>query len=220
MLAFGRLGDLHGQRRIFLAGFAIFIAGSALCGLAPNVPTLIGARAVQALGAAMLFSNSIAILVGAFGTRERGRALGGVSAFTYTGLTAGPPLAGFVTDAFGWRGIFALTFVLGLACFAVCWRALPTDHERHARGAFDLTGTVLLTAAVSTFLITLQEATSWGVTSALTIGGIAASVVATCGNVSDHIVMRASLPSAPRGPTRSRSQRPACSPSAIRTSSC
>jgi EmrB/QacA subfamily drug resistance transporter len=179
MLAFGRLGDLRGQRRIFLSGFAIFITGSALCGLAPNVPTLIAARAVQALGAAMLFSNSIAILVGAFGTRERGRALGGVSVFTYTGLTAGPPLAGFVTDAIGWRGIFTLTFVLGLACFAICWRALPTDGEHHGRGTFDLTGTVLLTAAVSMFLITLQEATTWGVTSALTIGGIAASVALT-----------------------------------------
>jgi len=177
MLAFGRLGDLRGQRRIFLTGFAIFIAGSALCGLAPTVPTLIAARAVQALGAAMLFSNSIAILIGAFGSSERGRAIGAVSVFTYTGLTAGPPLAGFVTDAVGWRGIFALTFVLGLACFAICWNALPTDREAHARGAFDLTGTILLTAAVSTFLITLQEATSWGVTSALTIGGIALSVV-------------------------------------------
>jgi EmrB/QacA subfamily drug resistance transporter len=177
MLAFGRLGDLSGQRRIFLTGFAIFIVGSALCGLAPNVPTLIAARAVQALGAAMLFSNSIAILIGAFGAGERGRAIGAVSVFTYTGLTAGPPLAGFVTDAVGWRGIFALTFVLGLVCFAICWSALPTDREAHARGTFDLTGTILLTAAVSTFLITLQEATSWGVTSALTIGGIAASVV-------------------------------------------
>jgi len=176
MLAFGRLGDLRGQRRIFLTGFAIFIAGSALCGLAPTVATLIAARAVQALGAAMLFSNSIAILVGAFGTRERGRALGAVSVFTYSGLTFGPPLAGFVTDAAGWRAIFALSFVLGLACFAVCWSALPTAHERHARGAFDLPGTVLLTAAVSTLLITLQEATSWGLTSALTLGGIVASV--------------------------------------------
>ena len=179
MLAFGRLGDLRGQRRVFLTGFAIFIVGSALCGLAPNVPTLIAARAVQALGAAMLFSNSIAILVGAFGTRERGRALGVVSVFTYSGLTAGPPLAGFVTDSFGWRGIFALTFVLGLACFAICWTALPTDREAQARGAFDLTGTILLTAAVSTFLITLQEATSWGITSAPTMGGLAASAVLT-----------------------------------------
>ena len=177
MLAFGRLGDLRGQRRIFLAGFAIFIVGSALCGLAPTVPTLIAARAVQALGAAMLFSNSIAILVGAFGTRERGRAIGAVSVFTYSGLTAGPPLAGFITDAVGWRGIFALSFVLGLACFAICWRALPTDREARARGAFDLPGTILLTATVSTFLITLQEATSWGVASALTVGGIAVSVV-------------------------------------------
>lgn len=184
MLAFGRLGDLRGQRRIFLTGFAIFLAGSALCGVAPTVATLIAARAVQALGAAMLFSNSIAILVGAFGTRERGRAIGGVSVFTYSGLTAGPPLAGIVTDAFGWRGIFALSFVLGLACFAICWRALPTAREPHARGTFDLPGTLLLTAAVSAFLITLQEATSWGVTSALTLGGIAASVAFTAAFVS------------------------------------
>ena len=177
MLAFGRLGDLRGQRRIFLTGSAIFLAGSALCGVAPTVTTLIAARAVQALGAAMVFSNSIAILIGAFGTRERGRAIGAVSVFTYSGLTAGPPLAGFITDAVGWRGIFMLTLVLGLACFAICWRALPVDREAHARGAFDLPGTALLTATVSTFLITLQEATSWGVTSALTIGGIGASVL-------------------------------------------
>ena len=176
MLAFGRLGDLRGQRRVFLTGFAILIVGSALCGLAPTVATLIAARAIQAFGAAMLFSNSIAILVGAFGTRERGRALGAVSIFTYSGLTAGPPLAGFITDAIGWRGIFTLSFVLGLACFAICWRALPTEHEPHARGSFDLPGTLLLTAGVSTLLITLQEATSWGLTSALTIGGIASSL--------------------------------------------
>ena len=109
LLAFGRLGDLRGQRRIFLTGPAIFLAGSALCGLAPTVETLIGARAVQALGAAMVFSNSIAILVGAFGTGERGRAIGAASVFTYSGLTAGPPLAGFITDAVGWRGIFVLS---------------------------------------------------------------------------------------------------------------
>jgi EmrB/QacA subfamily drug resistance transporter len=176
MLAFGRLGDLHGQRRIFLIGFAIFLVGCALCGFAPTVATLIAARAVQALGAAMLFSNSIAILVGAFGSRERGRAIGVVSVFTYSGLTAGPPLAGFITDAIGWRGIFALSFALGLACFAICWRALRTEREPHAHGSFDLTGTLLLAATVSTLLITLQEATSWGIASALTFGGIAASV--------------------------------------------
>ena len=177
MLAFGRLGDLRGHQRIFLAGFGIFIAGSGFCGLAFTPATLIAARAVQALGAAMLFSNSIAILVGAFGTRERGRALGAVSVFTYAGLSAGPPLAGFVTDAVGWRGIFALTFALGLVCFAICWRALPADREVRSGGAFDWLGTILLTASVSTSLITLQEVTSWGVISALTIGGLAASVI-------------------------------------------
>jgi EmrB/QacA subfamily drug resistance transporter len=175
MLAFGRLGDLHGHQRIFLAGFAVFIAGSALCGLALTAPTLIAARAAQALGAAMLFSNSIAILIAAFGTRERGTAVGAVSVFTYSGLSAGPPLAGIITDAVGWRGIFALTVILGVVCFAICWRTLPADRETRTGGAFDLPGTILLTAAVSTCLITLQEVTSWGVVSALTLGGLAAS---------------------------------------------
>jgi MFS family permease len=135
MLAFGRLGDLRGQRRIFLTGFAIFLTGSALCGLARRPSRRLSPPApCRRLAPRCSSPNSIAILVGAFGTRERGRAIGAVSVFTYSGLTAGPPLAGFVTDAIGWRGIFALSFVLGLACFAICWRALPTgDHPSSGR---------------------------------------------------------------------------------------
>jgi predicted MFS family arabinose efflux permease len=68
--------------------------------------------------------------------------------FTYAGLSAGPPLAGFVTDAVGWRGSFALTFALGLVCFAICWRALPADREVRTGGPFDWLGTILLTASV------------------------------------------------------------------------
>jgi len=201
MLAFGRLGDLRGQRRVFLTGLAIFLVGCALCGLAPNVATLIAARAVQALGGAMLFSNSIAILVGAFGTRERGRALGTVSVFTYSGLSAGPPLAGFITDTFGWRGIFALSFVLGLACFAICWRALPTDGERGAQGRFDLRGALLLTGSISALLIALQEATSW--TPALTIGALGAGAI--CAAAFVRVERRASSPLLDLGLFRSRS---------------
>ena len=76
LLSFGRLGDLRGHRPVYLTGFAIFIASSALCGLAQSPLMLIGSRAIQALGGAMLFANSPAILTKSFPANERGRALG------------------------------------------------------------------------------------------------------------------------------------------------
>lgn len=76
LLTFGRLGDLYGHKPVYILGFGIFVVGSALCGLAPSAPALIGFRALQALGAAMLFSNSPAIVTKTFPAAQRGQALG------------------------------------------------------------------------------------------------------------------------------------------------
>src|SRR5512146_488429 len=76
LLTFGRLGDLRGQRRVYLAGFVIFVLGSAMCGLAPTAAALVAFRGLQALGAAMLFANSPAILTKTFPAEQRGQALG------------------------------------------------------------------------------------------------------------------------------------------------
>ena len=76
VVSFGRLGDLRSHKQIYVAGFGVFVLGSAFCGLAPSTGALIGARALQALGAAMLLANAPAILTGSFPAKQRGQALG------------------------------------------------------------------------------------------------------------------------------------------------
>src|SRR3990172_2202127 len=101
LLSVGRLGDLRGNKATYISGFVIFVIGSILCGSAPSPFFLIAARALQAIGAAMLFANSPAILTKNFPASQRGQALGLQGAMTYLGLTTGPFLAGWLADTFG-----------------------------------------------------------------------------------------------------------------------
>jgi MFS family permease len=106
LLSFGRLGDLRGHRSLYILGFVAFVASSALCGMARSAEILIFFRGLQAIGGALLASNSPAIVTGNFPVEERGRAFGLVSMMTYLGLTVGPSLGGWLTHAFGWRTVF------------------------------------------------------------------------------------------------------------------
>src|SRR4029079_4073412 len=106
LLGVGRAGDLYVNKKMYVAGFVVFIIGSALCGLSPTARVLIALRAVQAIGAAMLFANSPAILTNTFPPEQRGRALGALGTFTYLGLTVGPSLGGWLAGTFGWRSVF------------------------------------------------------------------------------------------------------------------
>ena len=99
LLSFGRVGDLRGHKNVYISGFVIFVMASLTCGLAPSVGLLIAARAVQALGAAMLFANSPAILTKSFPPNQRGQALGMQATMTYLGLTVGPSLGGWLTQS-------------------------------------------------------------------------------------------------------------------------
>src|SRR5882724_7607659 len=98
---FGRLADMMGRKLLYTGGFLLFVLSSALCGLAPNLPVLIAFRVAQGIGAALLSSNSIAIVVTAAGPAQRGRALGIQSAAQAVGLSAGPALGGLVLDTLG-----------------------------------------------------------------------------------------------------------------------
>ena len=114
LLTFGRLGDLRGNKTVYMWGFVIFTTGSALAGFSPTPTFLIGSRALQALGAAMLFANSPAILTKAFPGAERGRALGLQGTMTYLGLTTGPFLGGWLANRFGWHAVFFINIPIGL----------------------------------------------------------------------------------------------------------
>jgi MFS family permease len=130
LLAFGRLADIHGQRRIYMAGQLVFVLGSLACGLARGIGFLVAARALQAVGAAMLFALSPAILVAAFPAGERGRALGLQATMTYLGMAVGPGLGGLLAQRFGWPAIFFINVPFGLAAWALAWRTLHPDDVR------------------------------------------------------------------------------------------
>jgi EmrB/QacA subfamily drug resistance transporter len=168
LLAFGRLGDLHGYKRIYLAGFALFVLASATCAFSPGIGVLIAARAVQAIGAAMLAANSPAILISAFPDEQRGRALGFQATAVYLGLAAGPPLGGWLTAVFGWGAVFLVNVPIGVADMILAARVIPRDRPALKRGeSFDVTGAALFTAGVLVLIFGLNQVHVWGWTSPL-----------------------------------------------------
>jgi MFS family permease len=106
LLTFGRLSDMVGRKPVWLAGLAVFTLGSGVCGAANSLPLLIGARAFQGLGGALLFSTSVAIITDSFPVEKRGVALGCNAVMIALGSSAGPTLGGLITDHWSWRWIF------------------------------------------------------------------------------------------------------------------
>jgi EmrB/QacA subfamily drug resistance transporter len=163
LLTFGRLGDLRGHKKVYVSGFGLFVLGSALCGLAPTAEALIAFRAFQALGAAMLFANSPAILTGNFPSRRRGQALGMAAMMTYLGLTIGPSLGGWLTVLLGWRSVFYINVPVGLFALLLSVRFIPADHVGHME-RFDLPGALTFMGGLTALLFALNRghARGWG----------------------------------------------------------
>jgi EmrB/QacA subfamily drug resistance transporter len=177
LLSVGRLGDLHGHRSIYAAGFLVFLLGSALCGLSPSVGFLIAARGGQAIGAAMLMANAPAILTKSFPAEMRGRALGLQATMTYLGLTVGPSIGGWLANALGWRWVFYINLPVGTAALLLALRFVPRDGGRSARQAFDLRGAVTFALGLVSLLLALNQGESWGWSSPLTLGFVAGAAV-------------------------------------------
>ena len=178
LLSFGRLGDLRGHKPVYLTGFTIFIVSSALCGLAQSPLMLIGSRAIQALGGAMLFANSPAILTKNFPAKERGRALGLQGTMTYLGLTAGPSLGGLLTEHFGWRAVFYINVPVGLLALWLSWRFIPKDAPAEKAEKFDRAGAAVFMAGLIALLLGLSQGASWGWSSPAIIGLLIGAMMA------------------------------------------
>ncbi len=142
MLTFGRLGDLLGRRRVFLCGLVLFTALTCGLGLATNIWLLIGLRLAQGLGAAMLLSGSLALVASVFPFEVRGQKIGVVSAFTYSGLTTGPLLGGFLTTALGWRFVFWMVVPLGLAACFICLTRMQGEWKEAQGERMDWAGSL------------------------------------------------------------------------------
>jgi EmrB/QacA subfamily drug resistance transporter len=173
LLAAGRLGDIAGHRRVYVAGMLLFTLGSALCGLAPSLPALVLARAAQALGAAAMMAMAPAAVTAAFPREQRGRALGGIASVVAAGLTAGPPLGGLLVASFSWRAIFYVNLPVGLAGAIWASRTLPGGAA--APGArFDRWGAAGFAAVLASLVGAIQLAPAVGARAALPLAGSAA----------------------------------------------
>ncbi|MDZ7294632.1 MAG: MFS transporter [candidate division KSB1 bacterium] len=178
LLLFGRLGDIVGYRRVYLAGLAGFVVASALCGLAPAAGWLIAFRAIQGLAAAMMMAVPFALITAVFPPQERGKALGINAISISAGLAIGPSLGGLITSTLGWRFVFLVNIPIGVAGLLLAARVLPSTKNDAAR--IDWQGAVTCFLALFGFLLFVNRAQSghvpsllWGV---LAAAGIAASL--------------------------------------------
>jgi len=163
LLAFGRLGDMIGQRRLFLIGFAIFIGGSLLSWLAPSLAWLIATRIIQAVGGGMITSSSSPLITKTLPQSHRGRSLSAQIVMVYFGLAAGPGLGGILADTLGWRWVFLVNVPLGLLAAAVTLAAVPKDETIIAKQPFDWAGALTFMVALTSlfFLMGSGKGRRW-----------------------------------------------------------
>ena len=176
MPIFGRLADMLGHKLLYTAGFAVFVLGSALCGLAPNLALLIAARVLQAVGGALLSANSVAIVVAAAGPEHRGRAIGVQAAAQAVGLCAGPVIGGVLLGTLGWQWVFWINVPFGLAGAIAGWLILPQTAHLAKDERFDLKGALLLGPMLTAFMLVLNEGRTWGAASPAFIATLVAGL--------------------------------------------
>jgi EmrB/QacA subfamily drug resistance transporter len=177
LLLGGRTADLVGRRRVFVGGTVLFSVGSLLCGLAWSEGSLIGARALQGLGAAAITPAALAILVTTFAEgRERNVALGAWGAVGGFGAAAGVLFGGILTDLLSWEWIFFVNVPVGLVALALTPVLLAESLDRHGQG-FDALGAVLVTAGLSVLVLGVTQGRDWGWDSGATIGVFAGSAL-------------------------------------------
>lgn len=179
LVPFGKLADIHGRKKIFLAGLVIYSLSSLLCGLTISLEAFIAFRILQGAGAAALFGTGVAILTSVFPPRERGRALGINVSSTYIGLSLGPFLGGLITQYLGWRSIFFLNAFLSLTTAVLTWTNLKGEWKGEPGEKFDLTGSLFYAVALSGFMYgfsRLPQGIGW----LFTVLGIAALAAFVC----------------------------------------
>jgi EmrB/QacA subfamily drug resistance transporter len=164
LLSLGRLTDMVGRKVAWATGLVIFTFGSALCGAAPSLGFLIAARSFQALGGALLFVLTPAMLTAAFPASERGRALGMNAVTVALGVSAGPAIGGVITESLSWRWIFYVNVPLGVIGFLATLRWLREITPR-ARARFDPAGALALTVGLSALTLGFTFGQEWGWTS-------------------------------------------------------
>ncbi len=162
LLVTGRLGDKYGPKNLYLTGLTVFTLASLWCGFSGDIGTLILARVVQGLGAALMSPQTMAIITRIFAPDKRGPAMGLWGATAGVAMLVGPIMGGVLVDGLGWEWIFFVNIPVGVVAFALAWRLVPKlkthDHK------FDLLGVALSSAGLFLIVFGIQEGATydWG----------------------------------------------------------
>jgi EmrB/QacA subfamily drug resistance transporter len=173
----GSLGDRLGRRRIFLLGVAWFATASLLCGVAPNIETLVAARALQGIGGALLTPGSLAIIQASFHPDQRARAIGLWSGLGGIAGAVGPFLGGWVIEATSWRWIFLINLPVAVAIAVITRRHVPESRDPAAAKHTDAPGAVLVAVGLASLTYGLVTWPGAGLTSPAVYMSLGAAVL-------------------------------------------
>ena len=181
--AVGRLADMLGRKLLYMYGFLVFGAGSALCAVAPSLVALDVFRVVQAAGAVMLQANSLAIIASSLSRSRLGRGIGVQGTAQALGLGFGPLLGGVLIAAGGWRLIFLVNVPISVLGAAAAWLFVPRSHDLSEHEPFDWVGLVLLSGSLVALLLALSFGNERGWTSPTILALMGIAVAAALGFV-------------------------------------
>jgi EmrB/QacA subfamily drug resistance transporter len=203
LLLGGRLGDLYGQRRLFLGGITLFTLASLACGLATSQEFLVGARAVQGVGGAVVSAVALSLIMTLFTSpAERAKAMGVFGFVLSGGGTVGVLLGGVLTDVLSWHWIFLVNLPVGIAVFVLTLALLPSSPGQAASGRLDIAGAITVTASLMLAVYAIVNGNDTGWTSGRTLGLLGAAVVLLAAFLAIEAKVRAPL--VPLGLFRSR----------------
>jgi EmrB/QacA subfamily drug resistance transporter len=162
LLTAGRLADAFGRKRAFLTGLSIFMVGSLLCAFAPSALMLVAARAVQAIGGAVLTPSSLALVLPEFPVEKRSAAIGIWGAVGAVAAASGPTVGGFLVDTFTWHAVFLINIPLCIVAIAVGTRLLRESRDETAPRTVDYFGAILAVFGVGLLTLMIVQSDEWG----------------------------------------------------------
>ena len=162
LLTAGRLADAFGRKRAFLTGLSIFMVGSLLCAFAPSALMLVLARAVQAIGGAILTPSSLALVLPEFPVEKRSAAIGIWGAVGAVAAASGPTIGGFLVDTFSWHAVFLVNIPLCILALSVGAKLLRESRDESAPRTVDSLGAILAVFGVGLLTLMIVQSDEWG----------------------------------------------------------
>lgn len=178
MVLVGRLADIHGRKRVLFIGLSVFGLASLAAGLVGHIDQLIGARIVQGLACAVLYTASGAIVSSTFDSTEQGKAFGVLFGVNGVGLAIGPVLGGVITSAFGWQWIFLINVPFVVLSLVICSFSVDESRATQTDAGLDWLGAILLLIGLPSLVLVIVQGAAWGWSSSITLGLIVLAVLA------------------------------------------